>query len=201
MVTTKSPPNVQETVTLRLWTRDEYESLIEHGILGSEDHVELIGGAIVEMTPQKGPHAMAVGFGQDALLRVIGERFHLRVQLPLSLGADSQPEPDLAVIPGRRRDFHSEGHPQTAALIVEVSDTTLAFDRERKGSIYARAGIPEFWILNLQLQLLEVYRDPAPDPAAPFGYAYRQRLSFSPDDRVSPVAIPGAEILIADLLP
>jgi Uma2 family endonuclease len=201
VVTTKSPSNVQETVALRLWTRDEYESLIEHGIFGPEDHVELIGGAIVEMTPQKGPHAMAVGFGQDALLRVIGEQFHLRVQLPLSLGADSQPEPDLAVIPGRRRDFRSEGHPRSAALIVEVSDTTLTFDRERKGSLYARAGIPEFWILNLQLQLLEVYRDPAPDPTAPFGYAYRQRLSYGPDDRVSPAAIPGAEILVADLLP
>lgn len=201
MVKAITSPIVQESVSLRRWTRSEFESLIEHGIIGPEDHVELIGGDIIEMTPQKGPHAMAVGFGQDALLRVIGGQFHLRVQLPLSLGVDSQPEPDLAVIPGSRREFRSQNHPTNAALVVEVSDTSIAFDRERKGSLYARAGIPEYWIVNLQLQSLEVYRDPAPDPAAPFGYGYRQRLSFGSEDRVSPVAIPGAEILVADLLP
>lgn len=188
-------------VARRLWTRDEYERLIEHGILGPEDHVELIGGEVVLMTPQKGRHAMAVGFGQDALLRIIGDDFHLRVQLPLALGDDSEPEPDLAVIVGRRRDYPPDLHPSSAILVFEVSDSSLAFDRTRKGGLYARAGIPEYWILNLQLQSLEVYRDPAPDPAAPFGHAYQQRRTFGPDDRVTLLMIPGAEISVRDLLP
>lgn len=188
-------------VIRRLWTRDEYQQLIEHCILGSEDRVELIAGEILTMTPQKGLHAMAVGYGQDCLLTVLGDRFHLRVQLPLALGGDSEPEPDLAVISGKRKEYPPDQHPTTAALVIEVADTSVAYDRTRKAGIYARAGIPDYWIVNLQARRLEVYREPGPDPAAFLGFAYQQRTSYRLRDRVSPLALPDATIAVHDLFP
>jgi Uma2 family endonuclease len=194
-------PDIQQTaVVLRRWTREEYDRMLDCGILDENSRVELIAGEIVTVAPQKSWHATAVGLGNDALRLVIGPEFHVRSQMPLALGSDSEPEPDLAVVRGTMRDY-ADAHPVHAVLIVEVADSSVAFDRIRKGSLYARSGIPEYWIVNLPTRLLEVYRDPAPDPAAPFGYGFRQRLSFGPEDRVSPVAIPGAEILVADLLP
>jgi Uma2 family endonuclease len=198
---TKLMPDIQQVpASPRQWTREEYDRMLDCGILDENSRVELIAGEIVTVAPQKSPHATAVGLGNDALRLVIGPEFHVRSQMPLALGSDSEPEPDLAVVRGTLR-VYADAHPDHAVLVVEVSDTTLAQDRGRKGSLYARSGIPENWIVNLQSRLLEVYRDPAPDPAAPLGYAYRQRLSFSPENRVSLVAIPGAEIVVADLLP
>jgi Uma2 family endonuclease len=198
---TKLKPEIQQTtVELRKWTREEYDRMLDCGILDEDSRVELIAGEIVTVAPQKSPHATAVGLGNDAMRLAVGPEFHVRSQMPLALGPDSEPEPDLAIVRGTIRDY-ADAHPDHAMLIIEVSDSTLAHDRVRKGSLYARSGIPEYWIVNLPSRLLEVYRDPAPDPAAPFGYAYRQRLSFGPEDRVSLVAIPGAEIAVADLLP
>jgi Uma2 family endonuclease len=190
----------EQSVCRRLWTRDEYEQMIEHGIFRPDERLELIAGEIVALAPQKSPHATAISLGLGAFIAVIRGAFHIRIQLPLALGADSEPEPDIAIVTGSARDYR-DAHPSTAALVVEIADSSVAFDRNRKGSLYARAGIPEYWIVNLQSRMLEVYRDPAPDPAAPLGYAYRQRLSLGPEARMSLVAIPGAEIMVADLLP
>jgi Uma2 family endonuclease len=154
----------------------------------------------VSLPLQSSGHATAVGLGLDTLHDITGPDYHLRVRLPLALGTDSEPEPDLAFVRGVIRDY-VDGHPEHAVLVVEVSDVTLAFDRGRKASVYARAGIPELWIVNLQMQILEVYHDPAEEPDAPLGYAYRQRLSYGPDDRVSLLMIPGVEIVVRDLLP
>jgi hypothetical protein len=184
----------------RLWTRQEYEQMIDHGILGPEDRVELIGGEIVTVAPQKGRHAKAVGLGQDTLLSVIGSDFHVRVQLPLALGDDSEPEPNLAVIPGRRRDY-GDDHPSHAVLVIEVADSSITIDRIRKGSLYSRAGIADYWVLNLVSRMLEAYRRPIVDETAPLGYAYAERMTFGPRDRVSPLSFPSASILVADLLP
>ena len=188
------------TVELRLWTREEYEQMIDAGILDENDRVELVAGEIIAVAPQKSLHATAVSLVLKAFLTAIQGAFYVRMQLPLALGGDSEPEPDIAVVVGTERDYR-DSHPSAAVLVVEVSDTSLVFDRTRKGSLYARAGIPEYWILNLQLQLLEVYRDFAPDPAAPFGHAYRQRLTFAAGHRVPLLMVPGAEIAVADLLP
>ncbi len=187
-------------VARRLWTREEYERMIERGIFRPDDRLELIAGEIVVMSPQKGPHATAVGLGQDILTEVVGRDFHVRVQLPLALDLDSEPEPDLAVVRGPRRDYRV-AHPTTAALVVEVADATLAYDRETKGSLYARACLPDYWIVNLVDRVLEVYRQPAPDTAALLGYTYRERLRFGPQDRVSLLSTPEASVLVADLLP
>ncbi|MGH2583857.1 MAG: Uma2 family endonuclease [Dehalococcoidia bacterium] len=200
MVGTTDAPVTQEPITRRRWTREEYERMVDAGILDENDRVELIVGEIVNKVTHKGPQATSVGLGQDALIEIVPNEFHVRVQLPLALGSDSEPEPDLAVVRGSRRDYRS-GHPDGAVLVIEVSDSTLALDRSWKASVYARAGIPEYWIINLVDRIAEVYRDPAPDAAALLGYGYRQRLSFGPDGALSVLGIADASVAVRDLLP
>jgi len=189
-----------EEVSPYRWTRREYAQLIEHGILGEDDHVQLIEGDIITMAPQKEPHAAAIMLGRDALQLAFGTGFQVRPQLPLALGPASEPEPDLAVVAGRPRDYLKD-HPASAVLVVEISDTTLTFDRGRKGSLYARAGIREYWILNLVRRQLEVYRDPALMPETRYGAGFETRFVVAEDGNVAPLAAPGNPIKVADLLP
>src|SRR5438034_4887525 len=102
---------------------------------------------------------------------------------------DSEPEPDVAVVPGRP-DAYSRAHPSRPVLTVEVSESSLAVDRQRKGSLYARAGLADYWVLNLVDRVLEVYREPVPDPAGPFGWRYASREVFDASAWVTPLAVP-----------
>src|SRR5688572_15390783 len=140
------------------WTRQEYYRMADAGLF-HDRRVELIEGEVVDMPPQKNAHYTAILLVQRALEKAFGTNHTVRVQGPLDLGERSQPEPDLAVVPGSPRDY--QDHPKTALLVVEVSDTTLAFDRERKAKLFAKAGIPEFWIINLVDRVVEVYRTPS----------------------------------------
>ena len=182
-----------------LWTRQRYYRMIYSGILTEDDRVELIDGEIIEMPPQNEPHAVATGLAQDALAAAFPEGFHVRVQLPVALDDRSEPEPDLAVVAGRRRDY-LRGHPPTAVLVLEVADSTLAYDRRRKASLYARQGIGEYWIVNLQERVLEVYREPAADPTAEFGSSYRVRIVVPADGEMAPLAT-DRPVKVANLLP
>ena len=148
-------------VRLRRWTREEYDRLVAVGVLGEDERVQLVEGEIVEMSPQGAWHATAVRLVEEALRRAFGEGFDVRVQLPLALGPDSEPEPDVAVVRGGPRDYRDR-HPtgQDTVLVVEVAESTWRFDRERKAKVYAGAGIEEYWILNLEGRVLEVYRGP-----------------------------------------
>jgi Uma2 family endonuclease len=177
----------------RRWTREEYDRMVETGILGPEDRVELIAGEILTLSPQKSRHATGVQLAGDALQEVFGPGFVVRRQLPLALAADSEPEPDVAVVEGGPRDFRN-AHPWTAVLIVEVAETSLVYDRTVKKALYAAAGIPEYWIVNLPDRVLEVYREP-------LGSDFRSRLVLRPDDTVSPRVRPEASLRAADLLP
>ena len=185
---------------LRRWTRAEYERMIDAGIFDSEERAELIGGEVLVMTPQKSPHATAVSLTLEALRVAFGSGHHVRAQLPLALDPDSEPEPDVAVVPGSPRDYR-HAHPTTALLVVEVSDSTLALDRDRKGSLYARAGIVEYWIVNLVDGVLEVYRDPESVREARYGFAYRTVQRLGGPDHLTPLAAPAAHIRVGDLLP
>ncbi|HEY8477855.1 MAG TPA: Uma2 family endonuclease [Chloroflexota bacterium] len=187
-------------VRARRWTRAEYDRLVDVGLLHPDEPVELIEGEIVEMPPQHGQHATAIVLAQEALRAVFGHGFVVRVQLPLALGAYSEPEPDLAVVAGSPRDHVAE-HPSSAVLVVEVADATLTFDRETKGSLYAKAGIPEYWLVNVVHRQVEVYRDPGPMPEAVYGSGYRSRTVAVPGDTISVLARPGAQVAVADLLP
>ena len=187
-------------VQARRWTRQQYDRMIEAGVLTPEDRVELIEGEILAMTPQGSAHATGVSLAQEALRAAFGPRVYVRVQLPLALGSDSEPEPDVAVVAGSVRDYR-DAHPQSALLVVEVADTTLAYDRDRKGSLYARAGVPEYWIVNLAESLVEVHRDPILMPQERFGWQYRSVDRFGPGDSIAPLSLPRARIAVADLLP
>jgi Uma2 family endonuclease len=186
--------------TARRWTRAEYYRLAELGLFRKE-RVELIEGEIIQMPPQKNFHAVAIGLAEQALQAAFGPGHWIRIQAPLHLRPRSAPEPDLAVVPGHPRDYATSDHPTMALLIVEVSDTTLAYDRTRKASLYARAGIADYWIINLIDQRLEVRRQPVRDRSQRYGWAYADLLSLAAADHVTPLAAPAARIAVADLLP
>ena len=176
----------------RRWTREEYERLVDQGFFDPEEKIELVDGVIREMSPQSGRHATGVLLIHSALSPLFAEGFHIRSQMPLALGFDSEPEPDLAVVLGTPLD-NPNVHPSTAVLVVEVADSSLQRDRE-KASLYARAGIPEYWLENLVDECLEVYREPKDG-------AYTSQRVVRARDSVSPMARPEAEIPVAALLP
>lgn len=188
------------SVQLKRWSREEYDRMIEAGIFAPGERVELIDGEIVEMSPQNSAHTTAVRLTEDALRTAFGLGFDVRTQMPLALDLYSEPEPDVAVVPGSPRDYR-DAHPTTALLVVEVADTTEVYDRAQKGSLYARAGVADYWLLNLRERRLEVYRDPVPMPQARYGWGYQSGQHLSAADVVSPLAMPQARIAVANLLP
>jgi Uma2 family endonuclease len=150
------------------------------------------------MVPIGPEHVAATHSLYDRLRRVFGKGYVVRMQAPLSLG-DSEPQPDLAVVAGSPSDF-LHAHPTHAVLVVEVAQSSLPYDREVKSSLYARAGIPDYWVLDLENRREEVYRDPAESSDAPFGYAYRTRFVLSPRDTVAPLARPDCALRVRRLL-
>ena len=140
-------------------TVGEYHRMIEAGILGEDEHVQLIAGTLVAMTPQGSRHAVVIQRLTAALVRAVEGDLAVRPQLPLTLLEDSEPEPDLAVV--RATDAPFEGpHPRSALLVVEVAGDSLRLDRESKATLYARAGIPEYWIVNLAESAIEARSEP-----------------------------------------
>ena len=188
------------SVKTRRWTRVEYDRLIDAGFFHPGEKLELLAGDLVVREPQGGPHMTAIGLAEDSLRAAFGSGWIVRTQGPIALDDETEPEPDVAVVRGSRRDYVA-GHPGRPPLLVEVAESSLAFDREQKGSLYARANVPEYWIINLVDRVLEVYREPGADPAAPYGWCYTALLRLGPADWVSPLAAPGARIPVADLLP
>lgn len=180
------------------WTREEYYALGETGIFDGQ-RIELIEGEIFEMAPQNSPHAEAVTLIAEALRHVFGLGYRIRTQVPLSLGTDSDPEPDIAVVEGIPHGFR-DAHPTTALLVVEVSDSTLGFDQGRKAAVYAAAGIADYWILNLKARQLELYRRPLPSKTRR-GFVYEERTLITADGAIAPLAAPDESIAVADLLP
>ncbi len=184
----------------RAWTRAEFERLIDAGAFGPDERLELLDGEIITKMTRNEPHAVALRLTDRALNRVFGDGFDVRNQSPLALGEADRPEPDLAVVAGGPRDYLAS-HPTTALLAVEISDTTLAFDRTFKAGQYARAGIAELWVVNLRDRVLEVFRQPAPMADQPLGHHYRSVTRHTDDEAVAPLAVPNAPVRVADLLP
>jgi Uma2 family endonuclease len=191
----KAPP-------LSLWRmpRDRYDRLVEAGLFGPEDRIELLDGLLVAREPQGGRHATVVGLVRAALEKAFGSACHVREDKPIALDEQSEPEPDVVVVPGRLRDY-LDGHPSRPVLIVEVADTSLAFDRLRKGRLYARAGIADYWIVNLIDEVLEVYREPVRAPSGHGDWKYESVRLLRRNAVVTPLAAPRARIRVAALLP
>lgn len=181
------------------WTQEQFYQMLDLGWF-QDQRVELIGGEVVEMAAQLDLHLASLTLTGDALRAAFGSGYWVRAQGSLDLSPHGIPSPDLAVTPGS-----PQGAPRTIAksalLVVEVSDTTVAYDRSSKASLYAAGGITDYWIVNLVQRQLEVHRDPVADNTQPFGFRYANRTILDPPDVVSPLAVPQASITVADLLP
>lgn len=186
-------------VRTRRWSRVEYERLVDLGVFKPGERLELLDGLLVVREPQNAPHATAVRAVQEALRRAFGPGWDVRPQLPVALEDDSEPEPDIAVVPGSYRDYRG-AHPSRPALLVEIADSTLTSDRG-KGSLYARAGVQEYWIVNLVDEVLEVYRRPTTSTLSRFGWTYAETQVFRRGEVVAPLAAPRGRVAVDDLLP
>ncbi len=176
------------------FTVDEYHVMGEAGVFHEDDRVELIDGQVVEMTPIGPRHAVCVDRLNGRLSRLVGDSAIVRVQSPVLLGARAEVEPDLALL---RPPFerYREVHPRPAEimLVIEVADTSVEYDRSIKIPLYARAEIPEAWLVNLPDELIEVYRDPT-------GGSYAEITSVSRGDTLTPLLLPCAGLSLADIL-
>ncbi len=177
------------------FTRERYLALVDEGLLDPDDRVELLEGVVVAMAPSNPLHAVVTELVASALRGAVGSKAAVRVQHTFAAGPYSMPEPDVAVVPGRHADY-LKAHPSRALLIVEVAESSLPQDRLTKLRIYAAAGVPEYWIVNLRDDAIEVHR--APDAPA---RAYRERRIACRGEHLDMAALPDAGVAVADLLP
>jgi|SRR5579862_3736706 len=191
----KSGRTMAELLAYHRFSLESYEAMIEHGILTRDDKVELIAGEIVEMSPIGSHHSATVSLIAQTIGRVLGDRSNVRTQQAIALPPDSEPEPDVAVVRSRK-DHYWEAHPRPAdiMLVIEVADTSLTVDRFVKLPIYAAAGIPESWIVDLTNSVIEVYREPRQD-------AYSTKTVLRRGDRIAPITFPDVSIEVNSLFP
>jgi len=182
---------------------EQYHRMIESGAFGEDDRLELVDGWVVRKIAIGPGHEFSTGQLGALLQELLPPDMHLRIQAPLTL-EDSEPEPDLAIVRGSRGDYRDH-HPDASdvALVVEVSDTSLTTDR-LKGRTYARAGIPEYWIVNLVDRRVGVYRHAAGSTrSTPQAESYTHCDTFSVDQS-APVSVArdaGTQISVREILP
>jgi Uma2 family endonuclease len=174
---------------IRPLKRLEYDRLVELGCY-EDERVELLDGMVVQMSPQDARHSAPIRWLNMRLVPALAGRALVQVQLPLALGELSEPEPDISIVP--LGDYRTQ-HPTTALLIIEVALSSMRKDRQLKRSIYARAAIPEFWLIDVKSGTLEVFR-------APENGEYRQARSLSAPAQISPEAFPDLVISVAEIL-
>ena len=180
------------------FTRDEYRWMAEQGVFYGR-RVQLIRGEVFEMSPMLEPHVSGVALTQYALQAAFGAGHFVRTQAPLDAGTPSDPEPDVAVVPGGPRTYTQAPPASATLLVVEVADSTLYFDTTTKAELYATAGIKDYWVLDVENRRLHVFRDPQPLPDG--GASYHDHRTLGPADTVSPLAVPSASLRVSDLLP
>lgn len=179
------------------WTRSEYYRMAEMGFF-QDRRTELVAGEIIEMPAQKDTHVIGVSLCAKAVAAAFRQGFWARVQAPLNLGHRDDPEPDVAVVVGSERDYIGSKNRVDALLVIEVSDTTLLFDRCRKSLRYARAGIRDYWIVNLIQRQLEIFRDIQVQGTR---HDYASVTILHPGEEIAPLAAPQSPIRVDDLLP
>lgn len=177
------------------YTADEYLGLVDEGILGEDDHVELLEGVIVAGEPQNPPHASGVSRAHSMLERALGGRAIVRGQLDYIAGRRSVPEPDIAIVPADP-DWYATEHPSRAYALFEVSDSSLTQDRLTKAPIYAKNGVPQYVLINLRDDCVENHTA----PSAP-RRRYLERTVLRRGERLGLVTFPDVTLLVDDLLP
>jgi Uma2 family endonuclease len=172
----------------RKLSADQFERMGQTGILGPDARVELIEGEMIEMAPIGSRHASAVDFLSMHFARLVGDAALVRTQNPLRLADDSEPQPDLVLLrPSADRYRSAHPRPENVLLLIEVADTTLTFDRDTKLPLYAKHGVPEVWILDLDAKRLEVYREPGAG-------SYHRKLERTETESIAPLALPTAAL-------
>ena len=161
------------------WDRQTYERMVDVGLFPPHSHAELINGDIIEISPQGTRHYTVLSLLESALRESFSRQFTIRNQGPFIVSDSSEPEPDLAVVAGTARDYLHE-HPKHALLLVEIADTTLHYDRMTKAALYAGCGVPEYWVVNLPENCIEVFRAPQRD-------RYTSVSAFYAGDHVVPI--------------
>ena len=176
------------------WTIDLYHQMIETGILGEDERVELIKGELTTMSPIGSEHSGVVDQLAEILIEQLMRRAVVKVQGPLQLEDHSEPQPDLILL-APRRDFYKRSLPRPAdvLLVIEVADSSLAYDRAVKMALYAGAGMPEAWIINLIDRWIEVYRDPSPA-------GYTTLLKILPGKSIAPQSFADVVVVVDELL-
>ena len=180
--------------SLRRFTVEEYYRMTEVGLLSSDERVELVDGILYRMSPEGTRHAVAIDVVAEQLRLPLQSRHHVRSQHPMAVSDDTEPQPDIAVVEASDPRAYLAGHPATALLVVEVAESSLAKDVSLKPRTYARAGVPEYWVLSLVDNTLVVFRDP-------FESWYRARLTLRRGDRIRLVAVADVEIEVSALFP
>jgi len=178
----------------RPFTVDEYYRMAQAGILGEDDRVELLDGEIVRITPIGSRHSACVDRLVRKFTEIPEERAIVRVQNPLRLSQHSEPQPDLCLV-RPRPDYYSSAHPRPgdAFLVVEVAETSFESDRDLKIPLYARAGVPEVWLVDLEGRRVHVFRGPSGD-------GYRSAVKMGPGELVVPQAFPELTIPVDEIL-
>jgi Uma2 family endonuclease len=174
-------------VRIRPLRRAEYDVLIEAGMFDEDERIQLLDGELVELSPQNVPHATVVERLTEVLMPALVGRARVRIQLPLAAGEYSEPEPDVAVVPA---DAPRDEHPDRVLLVIEVSDSTLRLDLIRKARIYAAAGFPEYWVIDVNTPQVHVFTQPSPQ-----GYASAEVRG--PDEELDACGVP---LTLAQLL-
>ena len=182
---------IETEVSRRLFTADEFERMAEAGVFDPEERLELIDGEIVEMSPVGPGHGAAVAILNKHLVIGVGDRAVVWCQSSARMELRSVPQPDLALL--RPRSYRrANPTPEDIVLIVEVAESSLAYDRTRKLRLYAAAGIKEYWVAGVDGEWVEVHRSPA-------GQAYREIRRFERHESIAPLAFPDVVIQVADI--
>jgi Uma2 family endonuclease len=192
--------SVMPAIRIRRWKRVEYDRMIECGIFQPDERLELLDGVLVVKEQQTPPRAAGIRRVADALRGTFESGWLVDTHTPIALDRSSEPEPDVSIVRGTIEDYETR-HPDKPALLVQVALKRLGFDRLRKGGLYARARVPEYWIVNLVGHVLEVHRDPRRSKAARYGWRYADVQVLGPDAIVTPLAARGSSIPVAELLP
>lgn len=185
---------VQVPGTRRLFTVSEYHWMVAAGVFHEDDRIELIEGEFIEMSPINPSHAGRVNRLVRLFYRLLGDRAVISPQNPITIMDHSEPQPDVALLKPRD-DFYTRSHPtpDDVLLVIEVSDATVEYDQNVKAALYARAGIPETWLVNLVEGRLEVFRGPGQR-------GYRERRLAWPGDEIVPVAFPDVVVKVSEIL-
>lgn len=184
---------VNETA-VRRFTVDEYHRMAGSGVFAPDERVELVGGVIYRMSPEGKRHVAAIELASDRFRELLKGNYRARNQHPLALSVEAEPEPDIAIVENADPRAYLDSHPRTAVLVVEVAESSLQYDLTVKAEQYARAGIPEYWVVNLIDDVVEVFR-------APSSAGYAERTSVRPGQSLRPARLPDVEIQAGDLIP